>query len=99
VKLPPGTIGFAPAGSVPIAHLRDGRTCFLFVTKVGYKDNFEGVASCTQPLLPKETASAHGTYGPSIALSNCIHTCGVFEELYVRHARDDRTYDVYYDLN
>ena len=99
VKLPPETIGFATDRPVQIVRLKDGRTCFLFKTHVGYKDNFEGVASCTQPLLPSELLPAHDTYGPSISLTNCVRACGVFEELYVRRARDDRTYDVYFDLN
>jgi hypothetical protein len=99
VKLPPGTIGFTPTSPVKIVHLKDGRTCFLLLTKLEYKDNFEGVLSCTKPLLPSENVPAHGTYGPSISLTNCVRACGVFEELYVRKARDDRTDDVYFDLN
>jgi hypothetical protein len=99
VKLPSGTIAFAKDSYVPIVHLKDGRTCFLLTTELGYKDNFEGIVSCTQPLLPSETVPAQGTYGPYIALTNCVRACGVFEELYVRHVRDDRTYDVYFDLN
>jgi hypothetical protein len=99
VSPPPGLSGTATARPVSIVHLKDGRTCFLLKTDVGFKDNFEGIVSCTQPLLPNETVPAQGTYGPYIALTNCFRACGVFEELYIRHARDDRTYDVYFDLN
>jgi hypothetical protein len=99
VRLPPGTIGFTPSAPVKIVHLKDGRTCFLLITKLEYKDNFEGVLSCTLPLRASENVPAHDTYAPSVSLSNCIRACGVFEELYVRRARDDRTYDVYFDLN
>jgi hypothetical protein len=99
VKLPAGTFAFAKDRSVPIVHLKDGRTCFLLTTDLGYKDNFEGIVSCTQPLLPNETVPAQGTYGPYVALTNCVRACGVFEELYIRRTRDDRTYDVYFDLN
>ena len=95
VNPPRETVGAASGRPVAIVHLKDGRTCFLIKTAVGFKENFEGIVSCTQPLLPAETIPAQGTYGPYIALTNCIRTCGVFEELYVRRARDDRTYDVY----
>lgn len=96
---PPAGAAAAPGTPVSIVHLRDGRTCFLLKTNVGYKDNFEGIASCTQRLLSSETIAARGKYGPYIALTNCIRACGVFEELYIRRALDDRTYDVYFDLN
>jgi hypothetical protein len=99
VKLPAESFAFAKDRFVQIAHLNDGRTCFLLTTELGFKDNFEGIVSCTRPLLPNEMVPAQGTYGPYIALTNCVRACGVFEELYVRRARDDRTYDVYFDLN
>lgn len=99
VKLPAGAFTFAKERSAQIVHLKDGRTCFLLTTELGYKDNFEGVLSCTQPVLASERIGAHDTYGPSISLTNCVSACGVFEELYVRNERDDRTFDVYFDLN
>jgi hypothetical protein len=99
VKLPAGSFAFAKDRFVQIVRLKDGRTCFLLTTELGYKDNFEGIVSCTQPLLPNETVPAQGRYGRYIALTNCVRACGVFEELYVRNERDDRTYDVYFDLN
>jgi len=96
---PPAGTAAAPGTPVTILHLKDGRTCFLLKTHVGYKDNFEGIASCTQPLHSNETIPAQGTYGPYIALADCVRACGAFEELYIRRALDDRNYDVYFDLN
>ncbi len=100
LTVPPSLVGFAAGGPPQFAHLQDGRYCLLVKTEIGYKDNFEGVLSCTRPLLRSEVIAASGTYASYISLTSCSRPgCGIFEELYIRRARDARTFDVYFDLN
>lgn len=82
-------------GYANIAHLKDGRTCVLLVEAVGYKDNFEGVLSCTQSLRDSEIVRSDNYPRSYISLPGY----GEFEELYVSSKRNDRTYDVFFDLN
>jgi hypothetical protein len=99
MRLPPRLIASGNGAPVSIAHLRDGRYCVLVITQIGYKDNFEGVLTCTAPLRPREIIPAAGTYPSYVSLTSCaLPGCGVFEELYIRATRNDRTYDVGFDL-
>jgi hypothetical protein len=99
-KLAPGLIPSGGGTPVSIAHLQDGRYCVLLITQIGYKDNFEGVLTCTAPLRRSEIIPAAGTYSSYVALTSCaLPGCGIFEELYIRAARNDRSYDVFFDLN
>jgi hypothetical protein len=93
--LPPGLISFGRNATLHIAHLKDGRYCFLLVTTVGYKDNFDGVLWCTLPLKPSEIVPAEKDRASYVSLPGY----GIFEELYIRQARSDRMFDVYFDLN
>jgi hypothetical protein len=99
-RLPAGFAAFGQDNAVDIVRLKDGRTCFLLKTHIGYKDNFEGVLACTAPLLHGELVAAQGTYPAYVSLTACaLPGCGVFEELYIRRTRDPRTFDVAFDLN
>jgi hypothetical protein len=99
VAMPPGFRGFDIGAPLEIARLKDGRYCFLLYTEIGYKENFEGVLSCNAPLLPREIVAASGHYASYISLTGCSPSCTVFEELYIRRARNVHTFDVYFDLN
>ena len=104
-NLPPGTtrvlaipdeLAKASADAqVHVARLADGRTCILLKKSIGWKDNFEGVLACDAPLLATETVVAPPAPRSYVTLSG--HA--IFEELYVRARHDDRTFDVYFDLN
>jgi len=82
-------------GYVNVARLKDGRTCVLLVEAVGYKDNFEGVLSCSRPLRDSEIVRSDNYPRSFISLSGY----GEFEELYISSMRNAQTYDVYFDLN
>ena len=82
-------------GLVDIAVLRDGRRCVLLKTKITYKGNFDGLVSCSAPLLPGEVISGGKTPREYISLSG--HQ--LFEELYVRRRIDDHSFEVFFDLN
>ena len=80
---------------VTIAQLADGRTCILLKKKIGWKDNFDASLCCSGPLKRREIIKDANQSPNYISLPG--H--GVFEELYIRRTRDDRTFDVYFDLN
>lgn len=95
IRLPLQLSLLSVTGYANIARLKDGRTCVLLVEGVGYKDNFEGVLSCTKSLCESEIVRS-GNYPRSyIALPGY----GEFEELYISSQRNERTYEVYFDLN
>jgi hypothetical protein len=95
--LPFGLIASHVVMPVAIARLKDGRYCVLLKTKIGWKDNFEGVLACTGAITRNEIQSyaANGRTYTFVSLPGY----GVFEELYIAGKRDDRTYDVYFNLN
>lgn len=93
----PAAIGIFSGRFVQIANLGEGRYCFLAITHAGYKDNFEGVLSCTRPLAPDEIVTPPANENRPAYIS--LPGYGSFEELYIQQRRDDRTYDVYFDLN
>ncbi len=95
LALPQGLRGWAQGGNAAIAHLKDGRTCVLVVTVVGYKDNFDGVLACTGPLAKAEIVESPDYHRSYVSLPGYEG----FEELYVRAQRNDRTVDVFFDLN
>jgi hypothetical protein len=95
LKLPPEFVGVSADGLVHVAALDDGRRCALLKTKIGYKSNFEGMLVCTGALTPAELASISGPSRTYVDLAGL----GLFEELYVRRCIDERTFEVYFDLN
>lgn len=95
LKLPPSLASASIRGGVIVAHLNDGRYCFLLFTEIGWKDNFEGTFACNAPFLPSEIVR-DPNYGRDYI---SINGAGAFDELYVRKLRDDRTADVFFDLN
>lgn len=95
LKLPPDLTSASRDGLVHVAALADGRRCVLLKTKVGYKDNFDAQLLCSGPLHPEEMKSAGAPPRQYISLAG--H--GIFEELYLRRRIDDRTFEVYFDLN
>ena len=80
-----------------VAHLADGRSCVLVITHIGYKDNFDGVLGCTGAIKPDEIGSMQANNRTYTYIS--LAGYGVFEQLFVDGKRDERTYDVYFDLN
>jgi len=103
-SLPPpqALVQLGARGPVDVAHLEDGRYCVLLKTELFGHDhsNFRGVLACTGSLRGNELVAAHGTYPPSVSFASCaLPGCGVFEELYIDRQRDDRTFDVSFDLN
>jgi hypothetical protein len=95
LRLPDNLVHSSADGSVLVAALHDGRHCTLLKKKIGHKDNFEGMVACSAAVGSGEIA-AHGS-PPREYLSFPGH--GVFEELYIRKRIDDRTFEVYFDLN
>jgi len=95
LRLPDKLAHASVDGLVQVAALHDGRHCTLLKKKIGHKDNFEGVLACSAAVESREIAS-HGT-PPREYLSFPGHA--VFEELYIRKRIDDRTFEVYFDLN
>ncbi len=93
----PSSLGVRAVAPAAIAHHKDGRYCVLVKTKVGWKDNFEGVLACTGAITRGEIQS-YGANGRTYTFIS-LPGYGVFEELYIADKRDDRTYDVYFDLN
>ena len=96
LHLPPQLATATVNGSATIAHLADGRICVLLVEGWGYKDNFDGVLACSAALHPGEIVHSPNYAGKRYV---SLPGYGVFEELYVSSRRNDRTYDVYFDLN
>jgi len=94
-RLPVQYAAFAINGFVSVARLKDGRTCALLIEGIGYKDNFEGVLTCSAPLRESEVVRSANYPRSYISLPGY----GRFEELYISSKRNDRTYDVYFDLN
>ncbi len=82
-------------GHVHVAPLPDGRLCILLKKQIGYKDNFEALLLCSDPLREEEFIedSAHSRTYVS------LDSAGIFEELPVRRRVDNRTTEVYFDLN
>ena len=78
-----------------VAHLRDGRYCILLKSNIGWKDNFEGRLACSGPLRPDEIQRPDDGRHPYVSLPGY----GVFEELYIRKARSNHEFEVYFDLN
>jgi hypothetical protein len=95
LPLPPELADRSCEGKVHVARLGDGRLCVLLKTSIGWKDNFEGVFSCDGPLRPDEIARHADGQPPFI----CLAGYGIFQELYLRSARLERTMPVYFDLN
>lgn len=96
LRLPARYYSLAVNGWAGVAHLKDGRTCVLFVREIGYKDNFAGVFACNGPLRDSEIVHSENYAGRTyISLAGY----GEFEELYISKKRNDRSYDVYFDLN
>lgn len=96
LRLPSRYYSLAVNGWANVAHLKDGRTCVLFVREIGYKDNFAGVFACSAPLRASEIVQSENYAGRRyISLAGY----GEFEELYITEQRNDRSYDVYFDLN
>jgi hypothetical protein len=97
VALPPGIVGIPVAKPVTISALADGRYCVLLKTQIGWKDNFEGVLSCSGPVRSAEVATPPANENRSAYVS--LPANPPLDELYIRDRRDERTYDVYFDLN
>ena len=99
--LPKGLASLSAQEPTQIAHLQDGRICVLLKTSMFGHDysNFEGVVACTGPVLQSEIFPPKNGYPKSISLIGCKPGCGEFEQLFVRRQRDERTFDVYFDLN
>lgn len=95
LRLPERLAHASHDGFVHVAALRDGRQCTLLKKTVGYKENFEGIVACSAAVRSGEIA-AHGS-PPREYLSFPGH--GLFEELYIRKRIDERTFEVYFDLN
>lgn len=95
LSLPPQLAAASNDGLVHVASLSDGRRCVLLKTAIGYKDNFEGVVRCSEPLQRDEVATAGAPPRRYVHLVGQ----GPFEELYLHDQLDDRTYAVYFDLN
>lgn len=96
LRLPPRYYSLALNGWANVVHLKDGRTCVLFVRKIGFKDNFAGTFACSAPLKPAEFVRSEDYAGRSYI---SLVGYGEFEELYISSKRNERTYDVYFDLN
>jgi hypothetical protein len=99
--LPSGLVWFGAGDTIDIAHLKDNRYCFLLRTVFYGHDysNWEGVMSCSGPVLQSEIFPPENAYPRTISLTGCKPGCGAFEQLFVRRQRNDHTFDVYFDLN
>jgi hypothetical protein len=95
LSLPDNLAKVSVDARVHVARLADGRTCILLKKSIGWKSNFEGVLQCDAPLRPAEVVTAP----PALRTYVTLPGHAVFEELYVRVRRDERTFDVYFDLN
>lgn len=76
----------------------DGRRLCVWVkTDIGYKENFEGLLFCDAPLEVGEYVDkpVEPEGAPYISLQGEMD----FEELYVRKKIDDKSYEIYFDLN
>ena len=92
--LPAQLAHLSSTGSVSGVKTQDGRHCVLLKTKIGWKENFEGVLCTDQPLLPSEiisSASGHAYIS--------IGDVALFQELYLRRRHSQTCYEVYFDLN
>lgn len=94
VELPRDLASASHDHRAQVAALDGGRRCVLLKQRVFGKDNFEGLLVCDQPLRATELATAGAPARPYVTLAG--H--GVFEELYVRRRIDDRTVEVFFDL-
>jgi hypothetical protein len=95
LRLPPPLADRSCEGVVHVAHLVDGRYCIFLKTSIGWKDNFEGVFSCTGLLASEEIIRRDVNAPPFISLRGY----GIFQELYVRRSHRSGWVDVYFDLN
>jgi len=97
--LPAQLVAFPVREPVTIARLPDGRYCFLLKTWVGWKENYRGVLSCSGPLVPGEIVNSSENGSGNRPYLSLGAAGGVFEEVYIQSQRDDRTFDVFFDLN
>lgn len=93
--LPPEYAHVSKNGDALIARLRDGRTCALLYTSIGFKENFDAVLTCDAPIAPDDLRVQPDYHREYVTFPHA----GAFEELYVRKKRSDRVYDVFFDLN
>lgn len=95
VLLPKELVAASIDGRAHVARLGDGRTCVLLKKSIGWKGNFDGLLQCDAPLLESEVISAPPAQRAYVTLVGYTP----FEELYIRKRRNDRTFEVYFDLN
>jgi hypothetical protein len=95
LSLPEDLAAASADARVHVARLADGRTCILLKKSIGWKNNFDGVLQCDAPLRPSEVVAAPPVPRAYVTLPG--HA--LFEELYVRSRRDERGFNVYFDLN
>lgn len=93
LELPPELRSASADGKVVAARLGDGRLCVLAKTRIGFKDNFEGVVRCSGPLHAEEIVE--DSERPYLSLVG--H--GIFEELYIRERTGNTELTVYFDLH
>ena len=92
--LPPEWAHASHNGIIQAARTTDGRHCILMNQRVGWKENFDGLFYCEEPLHSNEISESL-TAIPYISLSGL----GIFEELYITKRHNDQLFEVYFDLN